>query len=699
MSSDSKPINLVYLSQFRDSSGYAVAARGYLKALDAYIESTNANINLKVHTIVVETTNSLTREETALLEKYEFKSVSEVFETTEKEYVLLWHQPAPMITLADAYAKRDELWACAKLLIENADANVNVTVWEADKLPDVWVDKVYDRFDTNAVIVPSKWNHEVFSKCIGDRPCYLIPHTLDESVVCPTPFKMLEELEDKFVVFAMSQWQNRKGFDKLIQSFCMELGNTEDAVLVIKTYGVLMFGHSQTPEEQAQQIAQEVVRYKHSVYLESAKHPEVTILLIPNVVPYSEISAILERADLFALLTRGEGFGLPIAESLLHGTPVLVPDEGGHVDYIHPDAAFFVEGHWSPYVYKPEYTCDMNWYEPHLLSARAQFRDAYNLWKEGKLSKKGEIGREHFKTIGYDKISVGKKMVDVVREQSQALQPQGIGSLKVDTTLPINERIHFLKDQFTTYTHMRDRLDLLKDAFKGEECYILTCGPSLTEYKVANLKEKLKDKLVFTVKQAYDEYRDISDFHFFNSCNFTPFDCDEENPIISVGSSGETLPWTRINAWSDQEFDIFLQVMNDSRGINTSLAGTKQFEKWTLNNSVRRPWGPGIMYESVFYMAEHLGASTVYTVGWDFEAPGTTTSHHYYDEDVAPEGVKEKAGSQIIRPSDHMDAGEIAKKIEASQNLDRWLQSKDIDLFVATDASYVHKAVRRKKIQ
>ena len=45
------------------------------------------------------------------------------------------------------------------------------------------------------------------------------------------------------------------------------------------------------------------------------------------------------------------------------------------------------------------------------------------------------------------------------------------------------------------------------------------------------------------------------------------------------------------------------------------------------------------------------------------------------------------------------EAGEIAKKIEASQNLDRWLQSKDIDLFVATDASYVHKAVRRKKIQ
>ena len=30
------------------------------------------------------------------------------------------------------------------------------------------------------------------------------------------------------------------------------------------------------------------------------------------------------------------------------------------------------------------------------------------------------------------------------------------------------------------------------------------------------LKEKLKDKLVFSVKQAYEKFSDITDFHFFN---------------------------------------------------------------------------------------------------------------------------------------------------------------------------------------
>lgn len=699
MSSSSNTLNLVYLSQFRDSSGYAVAARGYIRALDSYIQSAEIDINLKIHTIMVENTNSLTDEETDLLEKYEFKTTDEVFATSQQEYILLWHQPAPMITLGDAYAQKDPAWACAKLLIENAAKNINITVWEADKLPDLWVDKVYKRYDTSAVIVPSSWNQEVFSKQIGDRNCYLVPHTLDESIVQPSSLPLLNGLKDKFVVFAMSQWQNRKGFDKLIQAFCMEFGNQEDAVLIIKTYGVLMFNYPQTPEEQAQKIAQEIVNYKQSVYLEGAKSPRSSILLIPNVVPYSEISAIFERADLFALLTRGEGFGLPIAESLLHGTPVLVPDTGGHIDYIHPDAAFFVEGHWSPYVYKPEYTCDMNWYEPHVISAREKFREAYNLWKEGTLNNKGTIGRDHFKTIGYDKNTIGKRMLDVVYKEAASLKPRGTSGITVDTSLSINDRLRFLKEKFAEFDHTRDRLDLLKDAFKGEECYILTCGPSLTEYEIAHLKEKLKNKLVFTVKQAYEEYSDIADFHFFNSCNFTPFESTDSKPVISVGSSGETLPWTREQVWAGQELDIFVRVINDSRGINTSLAGERNFNEWTLDKSVNRPWGPGIMYESVFYMAEHLGASEIYTVGWDFEAPGTTTSHHYYDEDIAPAGDTSETESKILRPSDHMDSGEIAKKIEASQYLDRWFRGKDIDLYVATDASYVHKGVRRKKIQ
>ena len=46
-------MNLVYMAQFRDVSGYAVAARGYLKALDTYLNSTPHDINLKIYSAVV----------------------------------------------------------------------------------------------------------------------------------------------------------------------------------------------------------------------------------------------------------------------------------------------------------------------------------------------------------------------------------------------------------------------------------------------------------------------------------------------------------------------------------------------------------------------------------------------------------------------------------------------------------------------
>ncbi len=45
---------VVYMSQFRDSSGYAIAARGYLKALDTYMEKNPGTFELKVHTFNAE---------------------------------------------------------------------------------------------------------------------------------------------------------------------------------------------------------------------------------------------------------------------------------------------------------------------------------------------------------------------------------------------------------------------------------------------------------------------------------------------------------------------------------------------------------------------------------------------------------------------------------------------------------------------
>ena len=140
-------MKVVYLSQFRDSSGYASAARGYLKAFDNYLTAHPGEFELKVHTLVVEHSSCLNTEERKLLEKYEFSSDSEIEQFVKGKYLLIWHQPPPMLpNFINMYGETDQYWAAARKLIENATKNINLTVWEADKAPEFW-NKVYDMYD------------------------------------------------------------------------------------------------------------------------------------------------------------------------------------------------------------------------------------------------------------------------------------------------------------------------------------------------------------------------------------------------------------------------------------------------------------------------------------------------------------------------------------------------------------------------
>ena len=56
-------MKVIFSSQFRDSSGYASAARGYLKALDAYLTEHPGAFNLKIYSSVVNHSDKLLLEE------------------------------------------------------------------------------------------------------------------------------------------------------------------------------------------------------------------------------------------------------------------------------------------------------------------------------------------------------------------------------------------------------------------------------------------------------------------------------------------------------------------------------------------------------------------------------------------------------------------------------------------------------------
>ena len=675
-------IRIVYASQFRDSSGYAVAARGYLKALDTYLEENPGAFELKAYTAILSPSSKLSKEEKDLLNKYEFCDDEEIEEFTNSKYLVLWHFPPPLALFADERFKACKNCSPSlKKILHKAENNVNFVAWETSLIPSEW-QETYKYFQPSKIIVPCKWNKEVFSNNYMKAPCDVVPHVIENNTYTKKELQIPVDLDKKFVIFTASQWTQRKGFDKLIQAFTAEFGNSEDVLLVIKTFGSITHND--------EKIRNEIKAYRNTILLENNQRVKTNnIMLIPGFISNENMAWLYDKADIFALLTRGEGFGLTIAEALTHNKPVMVPVEGGHTDYIHQNAAFHVGGMWDTCTFSmPPYESDGEWFIPSVKSARKQMRRAYDMWRSNPkiLEEMGKIGNQHIqKSNKYSSYSVGEKMFNSLKTVYQN---------KKEFNDPIKERISKLKKKIRRCSSIQEKVEILKDSFKGEECVILATGTSLTEKEPEHIREKLKGKVVLSVKQAYDLYRDVSHFHFFNCANLPKYKSriipehysyDPEGPI-SVASSNY-LPGQR---WSKhQKYDIFFKIPIRTEINDEFLCKTKKYDDYLLEKTIQRPCGPGIMFETVIYMAVHLGVKKITAIGYDLSDSKIkkVSEHKHFFGDT----------NDLINRGDVL-GWEMGANIEASESAYRWLKEKGIEFELASSKSFLSDAIPRVEI-
>ena len=98
-------MKVIFSSQFRDSSGYASAARSYLKALD----SVSHDLDLSVLSISVEKNSHISEEEENLIKKYEI-DLTKINNLLQEDCLLIWHQPAGMVMFGDNHLRNDSKW-------------------------------------------------------------------------------------------------------------------------------------------------------------------------------------------------------------------------------------------------------------------------------------------------------------------------------------------------------------------------------------------------------------------------------------------------------------------------------------------------------------------------------------------------------------------------------------------------------------
>ena len=259
-----------------------------------------------------------------------------------------------------------------------------------------------------------------------------------------------------------------------------------------------------------------------------------------------------------------------------------------------------------------------------------------------------------------------------------------------------------LKNNINKHELIPLRLREMENFYKDETAYIVTCGPSLNDTPQQELKDKLKDKLVIANKQAYNSLGAVTDFHILNIINYQPYTY-ETNETINIWEVFEQYHPQLIldNNWP---CDLMLPVVGNHipnpERMDESQAGKLSFDDWTLDKTIYRQFGPGMMYEIIFHLAVYLGVKKIVVVGWDIgdlspysgKDPNEVIFHnHSYSTD-------ENKYGEITEAKCGMTYREMQVVIDSTKFLREWLNSKGIELEIVSDKSSAHKSIKRTKL-
>jgi glycosyltransferase involved in cell wall biosynthesis len=173
-----------------------------------------------------------------------------------------------------------------------------------------------------------------------------------------------------FVFYTINAWTERKALWLTIRSFLNAFRSHDPVTLVVKT--------SQEDFTRPWLLGRRFSSTRLAVrrILREYRDP-AAVVLIDRVVPESEILALHARVDCFLSLSRCEGWGLGAFDAAAYGTPVIITDYGGQLDYLQPGALGLVRGTLIPVhdtVGYPSYAPDQRWAEPSLQHACALMR-------------------------------------------------------------------------------------------------------------------------------------------------------------------------------------------------------------------------------------------------------------------------------------------------------------------------------------
>jgi glycosyltransferase involved in cell wall biosynthesis len=204
---------------------------------------------------------------------------------------------------------------------------VTIQPWEYANIPEGWIPHLQDEVDE--VWVHSRFVFDCYVRggLAPDRLQY-VPLGVNPRLFRPdaAPMALGTRKGFKFLFVGGTQW--RKGTDILLKAYHKAFRARDDVCLVIKDLGRKTFYRGASYDR----LLADLQRRPNA--------PQV--LLLDSLFSDADLAGLYAACDCYVHPYRAEGFGLPIAEAMACGLPVLVTDRGPSLDFVAPGTGYLL---------------------------------------------------------------------------------------------------------------------------------------------------------------------------------------------------------------------------------------------------------------------------------------------------------------------------------------------------------------------